>query len=198
VGVTVIVTTWGSERWQKMGVSTALFHVGLLDCDVHFHHVMRPPSAGAARNQAVSVADPKDWICFLDADDRLAPGYTAAMLDEADSDDLLLTPALQLGDNLPECFRNRDIINGWNPCPIGTVIHRTMFDEVGGFWDEPAWEDWSLFRRCVLIGAKIRFVPDAVYHATFNTEGRNSTVINPIKLRRQILQSHDNWLRSRS
>jgi hypothetical protein len=129
----------------------------------HFHSYDPKQSAGAARNAAV------------------------------EHERQLLTPALALGDRPPECYGSRDIINGLNPCPIGTLIHRTMFDAVGGFWDEPAWEDWSLFRRAVLIGAEITFVHDAVYHAADNPRGRNSTVRNPQALRRQILESHRRW-----
>jgi hypothetical protein len=46
----------------------------------------------------------------------------------------------------------------------------------------------------VLVGAEIRFVPTAVYRASFSRNGRNSTVVNPLKLRRQILRSHEEWL----
>lgn len=189
--VTVIVTTWGSDLWANAGVANALRH------GARFHHIdSSTVSAGEARNHAVEIIDPKGWICFLDADDRLDTGYLDAMAAAVRHDRQLLTPALALGDRPAECYGSRDIINGLNPCPIGTLIHRDLFDEVGGFWDEPAWEDWSLFRRAVLQGAEIKFVHDAIYRAADNPTGRNSTVANPRRLRRQILDSHREWMSS--
>ena len=187
--VTVIVTTWGNERWADMGTATARLN------GARFHHIYNDKiSAGEARNHAVEIIDPQGWICFLDADDRLGDGYLDAMAAAVCHERQLLTPSLALGDRPAECYGSRDIIHGLNPCPIGTLIHRSMFDEAGGFWNEPAWEDWSLFRRAVLLGAEIVFVHDAIYHAADNPNGRNSTIANPRRLRRDILDSHRKWL----
>lgn len=195
MGIKVIVTTWGTDEWRQRGERTAERNAAQA-----FHLADTTVSAGEARNIAVCDIDPQDWICFLDADDHLGMFYVERMSRKIShwgfNRDLLLAPALSFDSSEGRCLDDRDIINGWNPCPIGTVIHRSMFDAVGGFWDEPAWEDWSLFRRCVLIGAEIRFVPTAVYHAELNPNGRNSTVVNPLKLRRDILRSHDRWMKS--
>lgn len=190
--VDVIVTTWGTDAWLDAGFVTALRN------HAHFHHVDNfTVSAGAARNHAVEVVNPREWICFLDADDRLAPGYLDAMREALEHERQLLAPALQLGDEPARVLDDRDIINGNNPCPIGTLTHRRLFDEIGGFGDEPAWEDFAMFQRAVLAGAEIRFVPDAIYIATHNPRGRNSTVRNPKWLRRQIQADNQRWLQSR-
>lgn len=186
--IDIIVTTWGSDEWRERGRVVAKLNVAW-----HYHET-EPVSAGAARNRAVVDVDPQGWICFLDADDDLSDGYLEAMEARCEHDRQLLTPALALGDRPAECYGSRDIIHGLNPCPIGTLIHRSMFDEAGGFWNEPAWEDWSLFRRAVLLGAEIVFVHDAIYHAADNPNGRNSTIANPRRLRRDILDSHRKWL----
>ena len=187
---TLIVTTWGSDEWSERGFLAA-------DCiaGANHIHIEEPKSAGDARNRAVRYFDPKGHICFLDADDSLAPGYFRAMAAACEHERQLLTPALQLGDAPARVLDDRDIINGMNPCPIGTLIHRNLFDEIGGFSDEPAWEDFAMFQRAVLIGAEIRFVPDAVYIATSNPRGRNSTVQNPKRLRAQIQRDNQRWLK---
>lgn len=194
--VAVIVTTWGHPSWAGMASRRAIPSV--TDADVYHHHVEGDSSAGAARNAAVWAFDPQGWICFLDADDELEPGYVNAMRRAAFERNLdqrhLLAPALRLPGQTPETYPDRDIIHGINPCPIGTLIHRSTFDAIGGFWDEPAWEDWSLFRRAVLNGAKIEFVSDAVYRANSTNSGRNATVRNPRLLRKQIIQSHNRWM----
>lgn len=191
--VEIIVTTWGNSKWCERGRVAAKYNSGW-----HYHEDEPGVPAGRARNRAVADIDPQGWICFLDADDELSGDYLDAMEARQSHDRQLLTPALALGDRPAECYGSRDIINGLNPCPIGTLIHRSVFDEVGGFWDEPAWEDWSLFRRAVLAGAEIVFVHDAVYHATHNPRGRNSTVRNPQALRRSIISTHERWIRDRS
>lgn len=194
--VQVIVTTWGHPSWAGMASRVAIPSVGDQAPVRHYHHEGEV-SAGAARNKAVWTWDPQEWICFLDADDELEPGYIDAMrranFERNLGPRLLLTPKLRLGDDEPTHFADRNIITGLNPCPIGTLIHRSTFDAVGGFWDEPAWEDWSLFRRAVLNGSTIAFV-DAVYKANSTSNGRNSTVRNPRLLRKQIIQSHDRWM----
>jgi glycosyltransferase involved in cell wall biosynthesis len=195
VGIDVIVTTWGSDEWKARGIATALRNAG------HFHHIDNTTiSAGAARNHAVEMIDPQDWICFLDADDHLGMFYKQRMWDriERHNDPMaLFAPALQLGHRDARCLDDRDIINGHNPCPIGTLIHRSIFDLIGGFGDEPAWEDFAMFQRAVLIGAEIQFVPGAIYIAADNPRGRNSTVRNPKWLRRQIQADNQRWLKGR-
>jgi hypothetical protein len=189
VEVNVIITTWGSDEWNERGrrlqERTA--------CSVHLHDPAST-SAGSSRNKAVEVIDPRGFICFLDADDTLGPGYLGAMEAAYEHERQLLTPALAINGQV-RCLDDRDIINGLNPCPIGTLIHRDLFEAAGRFHDEPAWEDFALFQRAVLIGAEIKFVPDAVYVAGRNPRGRNSTVRNPKQLRRQIQEDNQRWLR---
>jgi glycosyltransferase involved in cell wall biosynthesis len=193
--VTIIVTTWGHPSWVGLASRVAIPSVAD-QARIYHHHAEGAASAGAARNEAVEIADPQEWICFLDADDELAPGYVDAMERANLQRDDLGTPALQLPGETPRCLEDRDILAGLNPCPIGTLIHRSMFEEAGQFWGEPAWEDWSLFRRAVLSGAYVHFVPDAVYIANSTSNGRNSGVINPRRLRRDIVRSHLDWFKS--
>lgn len=192
----MIVATFGASKWAQLARSVAV------------------PSAEAARpaelivehgetlHQARNAAAARvsaEWLCFLDADDELEPGYLSAM-SEASAD--LRAPALRLvvagePDLDPLDLSGREILHGLNPCAIGTLIRRTMFDDVGGFWPERAWEDWSLFRRAVLAGATLEHVPAAVYRSNISPDGRNSTVDRPQQLRREIVSSHARWIRQR-
>ena len=196
--ITVIVTTWGHPSWAGMASRVAIPSIVGQDAMLYHHHEPDTPSAGAARNRAVEIADPQDWICFVDADDKLAPDFIDVMnrrLDELEHVvETLVAPALQLGNRPPETYEGRDIVDGINPCPIGTLIHRDMFEQAGQFWGERAWEDWSLFRRAVLAGADIAFESDAVYIAADSPNGRNRNIRQPQQLRRSILQSHAEWM----
>lgn len=192
--IDVIVTTWGHPSWLGKAQRTAV-PSAFEQASTHLIYLEDAASAGDARNRAVETVDPQEWICFLDADDQLEPGYIDAMRAAGLWRTHLGAPALRLPGKEPETYPDRDIVTGLNPYPIGTLIHRTMFEQAGQFWGESAWEDWSLFRRAVLHGAAIRFVPDAVYNATASTRsGRNSTVRNPKKLRREIIEAHNLWM----
>jgi len=191
--VAVIVATFGEERWAQLARTIAVPSAEAeRPTELIVHH---GSSLHQVRNAAAAAAS-SEWLCFLDADDELEPGYLAALLAAAGD---LRAPAVRYvtgGEPLPpaQTLERRNISN-LNPCVIGTLLRRELFEEAGRFWPEKAWEDWSLFRRCWLLGAKIEHVPAAVYRVNVNTAGRNSTVDRPHTLHREILRSHAAWLR---
>lgn len=188
--ITVIIATFGSEEWGERGLQTYEKALTWGADDVICAHVPRG-SLAQTRNWAVGEAN-TEWICFVDADDDLAPGYIDAMKNAPHSGEALLAPALCLsGKMIP--LEDRDI-TVMNPCAIGTVLRKTTFVAAGGFWEERAWEDWSLFRRCWLLGAPVIHVKDAVYLANSTPTGRNATVADPHILHQEIIDSHARWL----
>ncbi|WP_373067553.1 glycosyltransferase family 2 protein [Gemmatimonas sp.] len=201
--VTVIVATFGDQSWQEIAFAHAIPSAETQAPTVSFHAPAEVLSLGDCRNRAIDFHDPKGWLCFLDADDQLAPGYLAFMEQAYSGDETeLLIPAVQYlvgatKRGAAKTFSDRDI-DVMNPCPIGTLIHRDVFEDVGRFWDESAWEDWSLFRRATLAGSKLKFVAEAVYRAQLNRNGRNSTVRDPKRLHASIITSHDRWLKDRA
>ena len=196
--LTVIIASFGDRRWLDLAQERAIPSLDGWDDTFVFHIHDDVASVGRVRNMAVRARNPTGWILFLDPDDELADGYIGSMQAVAQNPDDLYVPALQLIVNQrsypARTLDDRDIISGINPCPIGTLIHRDTFDRVGGFWDERAWEDWSLFRRVVLTGGQLHFVPDAVYVAHTDSQGPNSTVAHPQQLRKEILDSHERWM----
>jgi glycosyltransferase involved in cell wall biosynthesis len=149
VDVTVLVGTFGDDSWRDLGEATALEHDAL-----HVH----AGDLAAARNIAAGQAT-SEWIVFLDAGDQLATGYLEA-LDQSDAD--LRAPRLFV-DGTEVQVADRDI-RQLNPCCIGTAVRRSMFIAAGGFLAEPIYEDWSLWLRCVRLGATIGHTA-AEYHA---------------------------------
>jgi GT2 family glycosyltransferase len=199
VDITVIIATYGAAAWEKQAQRAAASVGEVPVVSVHYDTDALP--LGEIRNLAVQDAEDaghaKGWLCFLDGDDTLAPGYMDAMRSvEPGTPWRLLAPALSFNGQPPVLFDGREIEH-INPCVIGTLIHRTVFDAVGGFWDERAWEDWSLFRRAWLIGATVEHVPNAVYCADSNPDGRNSIVDNPHMLHSQICRTHAQWIAQR-
>lgn len=196
--VAVIVATFGELRWAELAQRRAKVSAELEEpADLVVFH--GGSSIAEARNTAAGMTD-APWLCFLDADDELERGYLRAMA-ARQLDRGLLAPAIrEVVDGTPGPARTlddgrRDIDRGWNPCVVGTLIRREIFELAGGFWPERAWEDWSLFRRAWLLGEPVVHVPDAVYRIHVNPSGRNGTVRNPRGLRSEILRSHAAWIR---
>ena len=187
---TIIVATYGNGDWLAVGNDTAQRTEDILQYPVIRVH--GGASVAQCRNAGAALAD-TEWLCFLDAGDYLSFDYFNVM-DGIEGD--LFAPRLvfNYGNNVtdePFDLTQRDIDHG-NPCCIGTLIRKEMFDRVGGFWEEPAYEDWSLFRRAWLSGAKIVHT-QAFYYAKVDPHGRNSTVADPIGLIKQIQTSHREW-----
>ena len=155
---TVIVATFGDPKWVALAKDRAVPSAESQGVPVIQYH---GDTLAQARNFAASQAD-TEWLCFLDADDELAPGYFRAM--ERSSADWRAPSVSWVTDGVasgPQSLAGRNI-RVMNPCVIGTLIRKDMFDNVGGFWEERAYEDWSLFRRAWLRGARVGHVNDAV------------------------------------
>ena len=141
-------------------------------------------SIGPVRNTLASKAS-GDWLCFLDADDELAPGYLDAMGRALERereytlpDGLLLTPAVSYvrknRAGAPK-FNDRGIpLSSDNWLVVGTLITRDLFMRVGGFSDYPhGFEDWSLWYKATKAGARIVKVHRAIYRAYVNPQSKH-------------------------
>lgn len=179
----VIVASYGSEQWQRLGNERALPTAQAQEA----HQVIRvhQPDGNIAtcRNAGADMAT-GDWLIFLDADDELRQGYVRAMevavsRCAAERTPLLLTPAVSyVRGRRPQPARFHgecDIAKG-NWMVIGTAVPRHLFHTVGGFDDRPdygAFEDWAFWIKCVKAGAVPVKVPKAVYIAHHLTDSRH-------------------------
>jgi len=173
---TVIIATFGDKvRWDKLAErAIASAH----QQGRYLHQLIRSHGSNiqVARNGAVHKAT-GTWLCFLDADDELEPGYLEAML--AGTGDLRYPRVRYVpyggdADSAP----SRILVKGntlldQNHMVIGTLVRREQFLRVGGFPDYPAYEDWGLWLRCWVDGAVLGLVRDAVYRAHMRPNSRN-------------------------
>jgi glycosyltransferase involved in cell wall biosynthesis len=173
--VSVLIATYGSSDWHDLAWSRAYPSAVAQTEDVQCFHDPEGTIA-SVRNELAATAR-GDWLCFLDADDELAPGYLDAMAAVGGAN-VLLTPAVRYvrkGRPSPPQFNDRGIpLTRDNWLVVGTLVRRTLFERVGGFEDYPhGFEDWSLWYKCEKAGARIVKVPQAVYICHVNPESKH-------------------------
>lgn len=196
VKISALVATFGDRSWSDLALQRAVPSVEnqLREGDeIHAGHWDEGVSLAEARNRLAELAV-GDWLLYVDADDELEPGYIDAMAqtearygglrNKPDGPRPLIAPLLRRvhGDNLTSAFAAYPNKGRWpqlNECVIGTLVHRDLFEEVGGFRDHTddgteiaMYEDWDLWLRCWDAGAVICY-SDAVYREHVST-GRNT------------------------
>lgn len=191
--VTIIIATYGNNSWIDLAQMYSVDPIVSRHSETPIVRLHGGGTLAESRNAAAALAK-TEWLCFVDADDYIDFNYFEEM-EKADSD--LRVPRLLFNsaDGWYEPYKlNRRNIEHGNPCPIGTLIRKEMFDRVGGFWEEPVYEDWSLFRRAHLLGASIQHT-QARYFA-HNLGGRNSSTDDPMGEIEKIKSSHERWLKT--
>ena len=174
--VTVVVATFGDPSWATLAHERAIPSVG--DAPFVFEHGR---TLHEARNDGlIQVETP--WVCFLDADDELEPGYFEAM---ALGSCELRAPAVRyVSDDrsraayIPKVAGHThrceaDCLAWGNWMVIGTVAPTRLVRAVGGFRDFSWSEDWDLWVRCWKAGATIEAIPEAIYRAHVRPDSRN-------------------------
>lgn len=170
---------------------------------IYYNHGL---SLHEARNEAAERAA-GEWLCFLDADDELHPDYLRHMTVAIESSsmgwDLLLQPAT-LGvvngreDPVSCVIPKKPLLDG-NYMVIGTVVRRSSFLYAGGFRDFPCYEDWDLWIRMALNGARHVAVPLAVYRVHVSQGSRNNgSRDEQVQVYKRIRNEHTNHPKARS
>ena len=175
-GVGIVIGTFGSNEWYHQGQELLnKTEEQFPEAEVVVSH--HPESLGIARNLGANAID-SEWLIFLDADDRLGPGYVRHMLTGTE---MLRQPATRgfyvdgAVDDEAHVIPARNILRS-NHLVIGTMCNHELFDEVGKFDEDLlALEDWDLWIRMWLAGAEYEAIPEAVYWVYVNDyESRNS------------------------
>lgn len=159
--VSIIVGTFGNLEWPVMAANYALPSAWGQRPAAHEVIHVHGRSLCEARNAGAKAAT-GEWLVFLDADDSLNPRYCHAIVNGQGD---LRQPATSFDGGPASCIPAIDL-RGGNFLVIGTAVRKILFDKVGGFYDEPAFEDYSLWLRCVKQGAEVSQTPDAIYSVT--------------------------------
>jgi GT2 family glycosyltransferase len=180
VNVSVLIATYGDVSWMMTAVRAVASASDQGAYEVLDRHEARG-TISSSRNALAGRAS-GDWLLFLDADDELAPGYIEAMSVAVHQNLMdpmkLYTPAVRhvkKGRPAAPFFFDRGIsLRQDNWLVVGTLVHKDLFHEVGGFGDYPhGFEDWSLWSKCFRAGAQVIKVPDAVYVYHHNPQSKH-------------------------
>jgi hypothetical protein len=178
VDVTVAVATFGADRWRHLAAERAVPSAEALGVPVVTCHA---DTLHDARNGALAQVD-TEWVCHLDADDELEPGYFEAMA-RASAD--VRAPSVRyirqhrarqpgmpaVAGHTHQCEAGCLVEGNW--LVVGSLVRAELVRQVGG-WRDFSWsEDWDLWLRCHLAGATFEPVPDAVYRAHVRPNSRN-------------------------
>jgi glycosyltransferase involved in cell wall biosynthesis len=186
VKVSVLIATYGDPEWETLARSRAIPSAKAED---PFEILVRHEPDGTVTTSRNTLAERArgDWLCVLDADDELAPGYLGAMrraleqkqTAEGAGRQLLLTPAVSyIRNGRPSTPRHLDRgipLTDDNWLVVGTLIRRDLFLQVGGFGDyDHGFEDFALWSKCWRTGkVDIVKVKNAVYRAYWNPNSKH-------------------------
>lgn len=184
---TVCVGTYGEPRWLAMAYQRAIPSAEAEGVEVIHRHAH---TLAKARNEALRLVD-TEFAIFLDADDSLEPGYVEAMVQG--SADLraplvrYVRDGVEQGAAYPRVVGHHHLcraecLEAGNWIAIGACVRVALLREVGGFGEEPIWEDWSAWLRCYRAGASVEGT-EAIYRAYVSGRGRNATLSEAERLR---------------
>lgn len=175
----IVVATYGDDTWRKLAAERAIPSAAATRPAQLINLHQPDGDASSARNAGAQAAT-ADWLCFLDADDELDPGYLAAMEVYERNHDLLLAPYVSVchrGVRSTPAIPNAGQWPHTNDAVCGTLISRENFLRLGGFdqrfWP---WTDWELWLRAIAAGASKIHVPDAVYIVYRRANSENTRI----------------------
>ena len=175
--VTIVVSTFGDEKWEKLAEERALPSARSFGVPVIYNH---GETLHDTRNQGLSQVE-TEYVCHLDADDELDSLFFEH-ISKYEGD--VRVPSIQYFPNkpvMPRLFGHPHRCGGvcllqGNWIVVGAVARTQLLKEVGGWKDYPVYEDFDLWQRCWASGAIITPVPEAVYVAHSTAAGRNRSL----------------------
>ncbi len=175
----IVISTFGDSHWQTLAKERAIPNAEAFGVPVIYNH---GEQIHQTRNLGLSQVE-TEFVCFLDADDELAPGYFEEMaLVNGDLrppsvnhvyENVTFMPQVVGLSGVHTHVCNGECLSDGNWMVVGTVANTQLLKAVGGWKEWDNWEDWELWLRCWVAGASITPVPEAVYRAYSTEQGRN-------------------------
>lgn len=191
IQASIIIATFGDERWRKLAQERAYpSALAQGDYEVILHHD-ESDKIHIARNNAAAKAS-GERLVFLDGDDALEHGYCDVLLQSVGDLRYPRVRYVREGQDPDQAeavkHPDTDPLKRNYMC-IGTMLRKSLFEQVGGFDEWPAWEDWALWIKCWLAGARPVLCDRAIYRSYVNPQGRN-IVQDHAKLRKRLIETY--------
>jgi hypothetical protein len=120
---------------------------------------------GLTRNRIVASLDPSfGWLAFLDDDDLMMPCHLQVLASESDEADILYSDVETSGWEKTWTTGPFDVSRLYvrNYIPVTVLMRRSVFERARGFSKVFA-EDWDLWKRCAVMGARFKYVPQLTW-----------------------------------
>ena len=120
-----------------------------------------------SRNRIVDKVT-TDWISFLDDDDLALPDHLATHSQYGDDFDVIFSwgevvhpdGARVLFDS---SYNPERILQGHNSIPVTASVRTSAFRDVGGFSETERFEDWHLWKKLILAGARFMCIEQVTW-----------------------------------
>lgn len=180
--LTVCVCSFGEQSWQELAESRAAPSAIPQAPTIRVHQ--SEGTLASVRNYALEQV-PSEYVCFLDADDYLAPDFVEQMAAGAAD---VRSPSVsyvrkhhrprppgvpRVAGHEHDCTAECITSGAGNWLIIGTVVRTELVREAGGFREWPCYEDFDLWMRVLRLGASLEVIRSAVYYAVVNFDSRN-------------------------
>lgn len=197
--LSVIITCWNKPHEQliecvnsvKEQTVEPLETILVDDCSdaPHAHayatSILLPKNVGVAKARDVGVRMSRGkLILFLDADDKLAPDFIEQCGRVIDKCDIAYPNMLIFG--AVERIRIKEAPRRINPqyfiskscaIPVTSMMHRHVYDSLGGFADLPVFEDWDFWIRAMFKGYTFRRANTYLWYRQ-NKNSRNHATLS--------------------
>ena len=179
--VSIVISTFGNFKWQLLAQERAIPSAKKFEVPVIYNH---GETLHETRNKGLYQVE-TEFVCHLDADDELAPGFFDHM-SRVDGDlrppsvnhvyeNMTFMPKVVGLNGVHNHVCVGECLTDGNWLVVGTVARTELLQKVGGWKEWGNWEDWELWLRCWLAGATVTPVPKAIYKAYSTTKGRNKS-----------------------
>ena len=141
----------------------------------------------AARNAGIRQAQGK-YICCLDADDRLRPGYFAAAVPilEQEPGTGMVTGLLQMFDENSGIFYYHEFdfpdLLADNRVIVPALFRRAAWEQVGGYcetFSSPGVEDWDFWISLYEAGYQAHLLDEVLYDYRIRTDAMSAAMYQP-------------------
>lgn len=180
---TVVCSTFGDDKWKALATERAIPSAEALGVPVVYNH---EETLHKARNKGLFQVE-TEFVVHLDADDLLESGFFEEIDNARRDADLIapsiryVTPEKSYPPMMPKVAGHQhlcvgDCLKFGNWIIVGAVARTELLHSIGGWRDYDNLEDFDLWQRCWLSGAKITAAHRAIYKAHYSLAGRNTSM----------------------